>query len=157
MRFDGTRQVPGHRTAVWQALHDPEVLRELVTGCESMTHLRADTYAATMVARVGPVNDTYRGTFRIEDRRDGKELRVEVDARGRCGKLRLELRVCLADGPRPGSTALTYVADATVGGLVSRVAGAALRVAGNHFTGCFFRGLDGVVRTPARNRVLVPA
>ena len=151
MRFDGKREVQVPRSVVWAALHDPEVLRELVTGCESMTPLREGTYAATMVARVGPLNDTYRGTFRISDGRVGEELRVGVDARGRCGKLSLELRVRLADGPA-GSTSVEYVADARVGGLVSRVSGAALRVFGNHFTGSFFRGLDRV-----RPGTLVPA
>ena len=155
MRFDGKQQLSASRDVVWHALHDTEVLRELVTGCESMTPLSAGTYAATMVARVGPVTDTYRGTFTIDDLREGHELRVKVRARGRCGRLDLDLRVWLGDGARPGSTTLTYVADATVGGLVSRMAGAALRVAGNHFTGCFFRGLDRVAATPAR--VLVPA
>jgi carbon monoxide dehydrogenase subunit G len=153
MRFDGEREVQVPRSVVWAALHDPEVLRELVTGCESMTPLREGTYAATMVARVGPVNDSYRGTFTIDDLRDGQELRVRVNARGRCGRIELDLRVRLADGP--AGTVLTYVADAKVGGLVSRVAGAALRVFGNHFTGCFFQGLDRVVGAPARG--LVPA
>ena len=151
MRFDGQRQVPATRGEVWQALHDPEVLRELVTGCESMRPLRAGTYAATMVARVGPVGDTYRGTFTIDDPRHGEELRVTVAAKGRCGRLELVLEVRLADGP--GGTVLTYAADARVGGLVSRVSGAALRVFGHHVTACFFRGLEGVVR----DRVLVPA
>ena len=151
MRFDGTREVQVGRDVVWQALHDPAVLRELVTGCESMRPLRDGTYAATMVARVGPLNDTYRGTFTITDGRDGEALRVAVDAKGRCGRLDLTLEVRLADGPR-GSTTIEYAAHARVGGLVSRVSGAALRVFGNHFTGCFFRGL-GRVSAPA----LVPA
>jgi carbon monoxide dehydrogenase subunit G len=156
MRFDGKRQVPAGRDALWQALHDPHVLREVVTGCESVTHLDAGTYAATMVARVGPVTDTYRGTFTITDLRDGAELRVRVGARGRCGRLDLDLRVWLADDAVPGSTTLTYVAEAQVGGLVSRISGGALRVFGNHVTGCFFRGLEGAV-APVRRRALVPA
>ena len=153
MRFDGTREVSLARDEVWRALHDPEVLRQLVTGCESMTPLRDQTYAATLAARIGPMSDTYRGTFTIVDVRDGEALRVEVGARGRCGKLELVLQVRLADGPR--GTSLTYVADAKVGGLVSRLSGAALRVFGNHFTGCFFRGLERVV--PTRNRAFAPA
>jgi carbon monoxide dehydrogenase subunit G len=152
MRFDGKREVPASRDAVWRTLHDAEALRELVTGCESLTPRGSGTYAATMAARVGPVADRYRGTFTIEDQVAGEELLVRVDAKGRCGRIDLVLRVRLTDGHR-GTTVLTYVADARVGGLVSRVSGAALRVFGNHFTGCFFRGLDRVV--PART--LVPA
>jgi carbon monoxide dehydrogenase subunit G len=145
MRFEGTREVSVSRDVVWESLHDPAVLRRLLTGCESVV-LRPDgTYAATMAARVGPVADTYRGTFTVEDVRDGDELRVRMSAKGRCGRLELDLRVRLADG-HSGTTRLAYVADAKVGGLVSRVAGAAMRVAGNHFTGCFFAGLDRVAR-----------
>lgn len=155
MRFDGERRLSASRDVVWHALHDAEVLRELVTGCESMTPLGAGTYAATMLARVGPMSDTYRGTFTIDDLREGHELRVQVRARGRCGRLDLDLRVRLVDGDRPGSTGLSYVAEAKVGGLVSRISGAALRVFGNHFTGCFFRGLDRVAAAP--DRVLAPA
>ena len=154
MRFDGKRQVPASREALWQALHDPQVLRDIVTGCESMRHLDGGTYAATMVARVGPMTDTYRGTFTIVDLRDGEELRVRVGARGRCGRLDLDLRVRLADASQ--GTTLAYVAEAEVGGLVARISGAALRVFGNHFTGCFFRGLEGAVAAPAP-RALVPA
>jgi carbon monoxide dehydrogenase subunit G len=155
MRFDGKRQVSAARGVLWHALHDPQVLSRIVTGCESMTHIDAGTYAATMVARVGPMTDTYRGTFTIVDLRDAEELRVRVGARGRCGRLDLDLRVSLADGPGRDSTTLTYVAEAKVGGLVSRISGAALRVFGNHFTGCFFRGLDRVAAAP--DRVLAPA
>ena len=157
MRFDGQRRVAASREVVWGALHDAEVLRELVTGCESMTPLRDGCYAATMVACVGPVRDTYRGTVTIDDLRDGRELRVQVRARGRCGRLDLDLRVQLADGTGSDSTTLTYVAEASVGGLVSRVAGAALRVFGNHFTACFFQGLERLVRRGEPAGLLVTA
>lgn len=156
MRFDGKRQVSADRDALWQSLHDPRVLREIVTGCESMTPLGDGTYAATMVARLGPMTDTYRGTFTIVDLRDGEALRVRVGARGRCGRLDLELGVTLADGARPGTTVLSYVAEAEVGGLVARISGAAMRVFGDQVTGCFFRGLEGAVSAPAP-RALVPA
>ena len=121
-----------------------------------MTPLRDGCYAATMVACVGPVRDTYRGTFTIDDLRDGRELPAcRSEPGGRCGRLHLDLRVQLADGTRSNSTTLTYVAEASVGGLVSRVAGAALRVFGNHFTACFFQGLEHLVRRRERADVLV--
>ena len=144
MRFDGERRVSAPREVVWEALHDADVLRDLLTGCESMRPLSHGTYAATMVACVGPVRGTYHGTFTIDDVSHGHELRVRVRARGRCGRLHLDLRVRLDDAS--GATMLTYVADAAVGGVVSRVAGAAMRVFGNHFTGCFFQGLERHVR-----------
>lgn len=155
MRFDGQRTVSGARDVVWEALHDADVLRQVMPGCESMRPISHGTYAATMAACVGPVRDTYRGTFSIDDVRDGHELRVRVRARGRCGRLHLDLRVRLSDAPRATGTTLTYVADAAVGGMVSRLAGAAMHVFGNQFTGCFFQGLERVVRRRERARLLV--
>ena len=142
MRFSGERPVPAPVARVWAALHDSDVLRLTIPGCEDLVPLETGTYAATLAARVGPVADTYRGTFSVEDLRAGSELRVRVGARGRCGRLDVDLRVHLASGPRRGTTALRYDADASVGGFVSRLGKATLPVAGGHFTGCFFRELD---------------
>jgi carbon monoxide dehydrogenase subunit G len=146
MRFQGERQVQAPATHVWAALHDPRVLRDIITGCEDMRPLAVDVYAATLAARVGPMADTYRGTFSITDIRASSDLRVRVEAKGRCGRLSVDLRVRLLDTPGHRSTTLRYDAEATVGGLVSRLGRAALTVAGGHFTGCFFRDLDRAVR-----------
>jgi carbon monoxide dehydrogenase subunit G len=150
MRFNGERQVPAPVAHVWATLHDDEVLRSIVPGCEDLVPLDTGRYAATLAARVGPVADTYRGSFSIEDVRPGAALRVRVAARGRCGGLTLDLTVSLSSGPRAGTTTLGYDAHASVSGLVSRLGRAALTVAGGHFTGCFFRELDRRVREPAR-------
>ncbi len=146
MRFSGEQQVHRPVDAVWAALHHREVLRGSIPGCQELVPLGAGRYAATLAARVGPVADTYRGSFSIDDLRSGSELRVLVDGRGRCGRLRLDLRVTLAAAPLRESTVLGYLADATVGGLVSRLGTAALTVAGGHLTGCFFRDLDRSLR-----------
>ena len=150
MRFSGERQVHRPVDQVWAALHDSEVLRAAIPGCEDLVPLEAGRYAATLAARVGPVADTYRGAFSIEDLRHGSDLRVRVDGRGRCGRLEVDLRVRLATGRRPGGTALHYDAHATVSGFVARLGRATLTVAGGHLTGCFFRDLDRSLRGGAQ-------
>lgn len=67
----------------------------------------------------------------------------------RCGRLDVALRVALAGGARPRTTALRYAADASVGGLASRLGAAALTVAGHHFTCGFFDDLEQAVRRGA--------
>lgn len=146
MRFSGERQVMAPVGEVWAALHDRSVLGSIINGCEEMLPLGDGRYAATLRARVGPMTDTYRGIFAIEDLRPGSELRVRVAARGRCGRLDVALRVALEQGGEPRATDLRYVADATVGGFVARLGTPTLTVAGSHFTGCFFRDLDRSLR-----------
>jgi carbon monoxide dehydrogenase subunit G len=140
MRFSGEREVPAPIERVWAALHDGEVLRASIPGCEDLVPLRDGVYAATLTARVGPVLATYRGTFSIEDLRSGREIRVGVDGRGRCGRLDADLRVVLTTG-RPATTVLSFDAAAAVSGLVARLGNGSMTLAGHHFTGCFFRDL----------------
>jgi hypothetical protein len=162
MRFSGERQVGAPAVQVWSALHDREVLHSIIPGCEGMAPRADGTFAATLRARVGPVTDTYRGTFSIEDLRPGSALRVLVGASGRCGRLEVDLRVTLTEDRRSRTSALRYDADATVGGLVARLGGTTLTLAGSHFTTCFFRDLDRALRhgtavQPAPRRARTPA
>ena len=146
MRFSGRRQVAAPTATVWATLHDRCALRSTIPGCRDIDPLAAGVYTATLEARVGPVADTYRGRFCIEDLHPGADLRVRVGAKGRCGRLDVDLRVSLSEGPRAGTTMLRYVADASVSGLVSRLGRPTLTVAGSHFTACFFRDLDRSIR-----------
>jgi carbon monoxide dehydrogenase subunit G len=156
VRFSGERQVGTPVEQVWEALHDSEVLRTIIPGCEDLVPLETGRYAATLAARVGPVADTYRGTFSIEDLCALSEIRVRVEGRGRWGRLEVDLRVGLTTGRWPAATSLRYDAHATVSGFVARLGNATLTVAGNHLTGCFFRDLDRSLRPGVRTG-LVPA
>jgi carbon monoxide dehydrogenase subunit G len=145
MRFVDMRQVQAPMTDVWAALHDCDVLRRVIPGCERLHPLGNGEYAATLAARVGRLADTYRGTFAIDDRRSGTDLLVTVTGRGRCGRLELELDVRLREGPAPHLTMLAYDAQARVGGLVARLGQVPLTLAGGHITATFFRELDRAV------------
>jgi carbon monoxide dehydrogenase subunit G len=152
MRFSGERQVTAGIAEVWDVLHDREVLASTIPGCQAMVPLDRSRYAATMQARVGPVSDTYRGSFTITDLRPGEVLAVDVEARGRCGTLQVGFQVQLADlGAR--NTMLRYDAQARVRGLAARLGGPAIQVAGSHFTACFFRDLDGALRRRPAQRL----
>ena len=150
MRFTDVRHMTAEPEDVWEALHDREVLRAAIPGCEQLSPLGAGEYAAILAARVGRLADTYRGSFSIADTVPGTALAVSVAGRGRCGTLEVDLHVRLDDGRHPGTTALVYDAHARVGGLVARLGRAPLTVAGGHITGCFFRDLERAMRTRSR-------
>ena len=119
MRFNGERHLRRPVAHVWDALHDSRVLGQTIPGCRSLVPIDAGRYAATLAARVGPVSDTYRGAFSIEDLSPGSELRVRVEGRGRCGRLVVDLHVALT-ARCPETTTLRYDAHATVAGFVAR-------------------------------------
>jgi len=155
MRFTDVRQVEAPVADVWAALHDRDVLRKILPGCQQLSPVGTGRYSATLSAGVGRLVDTYRGTFAIEDIRPGSELLVSVASRGRCGSLELDLHVRLDEAFAPAATALAYDARARVGGLVSRLGRAPLTVAGGHITEAFFTDFARVMRS--RSRAHVPA
>ena len=154
MRFSGERQVAAAVTEVWDVLHDRDVLRSTIPGCQDVAPLADGRFAATMQARVGPVSDTYRGHFSITDVRPGTHLAVDVDARGRCGALQVGFEVKLVEGACPGTTLLRYDAQARVRGLAARLGAPAMHVAGGHFTACFFRDLERALRRSTLRRLV---
>jgi carbon monoxide dehydrogenase subunit G len=153
MRFCDVREVAAPAAEVWAALHDRDVLRQAIPGCERLSPDGAGQYSATLAARVGRLGDTYRGTFAIDDTSPGSELAVSIAGRGRCGTLELDLFVRLDEGAAPGTTSLAYDARARVGGLVARLGNAPLSIAGGHITGCFFRDLERALRARSRARL----
>lgn len=149
MRFSGERVLTAPVEQMWAALHDAEVLRAVIPGCAELAPLGSSRYAAALAVRVGLVADTYRGAFFIEDVRPGSALRLNVDGRGRCGRLKLDLQVQLVPC-RVVATVLRYDARATVTGAVAHLGHPALSLAGGHITGRFFRDLDRWTRQHAR-------
>ncbi len=142
MRFHDVRQVAAPTAEVWAALHDDEVLRAAIPGCQRLSSVCAGRYTATLAARVGRMADTYSGAFVIDDTCPGSELVVTVAGHGHCGTLELDLRVRLDEGFAPGSTALFYDASARVGGLVARIGRTPLTLAGGHIASSFFRDFE---------------
>jgi carbon monoxide dehydrogenase subunit G len=146
MRFTGERNVAAPTDEVWSALHDPDVLRRAIPGCRALAPVGPGDYSATLGVQVGPLSDTYRGLFSIDGHLPTSTIRVHVEARGRAGRLELDLRVDLSP-VESRATYLHYDATAGVRGLVARLGSATLSVAGAHLTGCFFRDLDRALGT----------
>jgi carbon monoxide dehydrogenase subunit G len=148
MRFRGERSLEASPDEVWSALHDPDVLRRIIPGCQRLRAVGPDCYDAALGVHVGPLSDTYRGRFDIHGHASAGSLRVHVEGRGRAGRLELDLRVDLAPAASR-ATSLRYDASAQVGGLVARLGSPTLTVAGAHLTGVFFGGLDRTLRARA--------
>ena len=55
MEMQSTRVIAALPEAVWQALNDPEALKECIPGCESLTRESDTQWNSVVAARVGPV------------------------------------------------------------------------------------------------------
>ena len=55
------------RERVWAALNDAEVLRRSIDGCESLEKTSETSFAAKVVARIGPVKAAFAGKITLSD------------------------------------------------------------------------------------------
>ena len=65
MEMMGEQLIALPQQAVWDALNDPEILKQCIPGCESVEKVSDDEYRMTMVAAVGPVKAKFTGKLTI--------------------------------------------------------------------------------------------
>jgi len=54
MELNGERLIPASQAATWAALNDPDVLKDCITGCETLERTAPDVFAAVVAVKVGP-------------------------------------------------------------------------------------------------------
>ena len=120
MDFKDDRIIAASPERVWACLLDPNVLKECVPGCQSLTGNVDDGFAATVVQRVGPVKATFKGVVQLSDINAPQSLRISGKGEGGvAGFARGGADVTLvADGD---GTKLTYAVKAQIGGKLAQL------------------------------------
>ena len=120
MEMTGEQMIAAPLLRVWAALNDPEVLRQSIDGCESFERTSETSFAARVVARIGPVKAGFGGAVTLTevDAPHGYTLVGEGTGAG-AGFARGQARVSLADVG--GSTRLSYEVKADVGGKLAQI------------------------------------
>jgi carbon monoxide dehydrogenase subunit G len=67
MQMKGSERILASRERVWAALNDPEVLRQCISGCQSLEMTSPTQMTATVIIRVGPVKATFGGKVMLSD------------------------------------------------------------------------------------------
>ena len=137
MELSNTRLVPALPDRVWTALNDADVLRACIPGCESFELMPDGSYATTVAARVGPVSARFSGRVELADVEPPVGYTIRFTGQGgAAGFANGEAKVHLA--PAEGGTALSYQANAQVGGKIAQIGsrlidGAAAKLADDFF------------------------
>ncbi|WP_404384496.1 carbon monoxide dehydrogenase subunit G [Knoellia locipacati] len=138
MKISGTATMAASPEQVWTAVHDPVVLARCIPGCQSLRELAPGRYAMTVMAGVAAIKGSYDGEVAITDVTEPTAFTMKADGAGAPGTIATTVDVSLAPGD-DGGTAISYEADAIVGGPIGGVgqrmlAGVARKMAGQMFT-----------------------
>lgn len=141
MKLTGERQIPADQATVWQALNDAEVLLTCIPGCQEIEWISDTEMAATVKAKVGPVNATFKGVVELSDVDAPNSYVISGQGKGGAagfakGKANVQL-ITNDEG-----TLLTYQVTASVGGKLAQVGSRLIQGTATKLAGQFFDAIS---------------
>ena len=121
MQLTGEYLIAAPRQTVWDALNDPEILKQCIPGCDSLEMTSDTQMTATVTAKVGPVKATFKGAITLSDIDPPNGYTISGEGKGgAAGFAKGGAKVALEDADG-GGTLLRYEVDAMVGGKLAQI------------------------------------
>lgn len=163
MRMTGEERIAAPRQRVWEALNDPEVLRQCIPGCQSLDKEADDRLRATVEIKIGPIGARFNGAVTLSDIDAPNGYTITGEGQGgTVGSAKGGAKVRLTDDK--GGTLLSYEVDAQVGGRLAQLGGPIIDATAKQLAGKFFRqfgqiasGQAASAPTPAESAVATPS
>lgn len=120
MQMQGSRQLPTSAQQAWDALNDPEILKQCIPGCQKFELEADNVYATAAAIKIGPVSAKFTGKVELSDIEPPKSYTLKFEAQGGVaghgkGVSHVEL-VETADGVE-----LRYTVESQVGGKLAQL------------------------------------
>ena len=147
MKLTDTRDIKASPQVVWDAILNPEVLKECIPGCESLTGSVAEGYEAVVKQKVGPVSATFTGLVKLSDIVEGKSLKISGEGKGGVAGF-AKGGADVSFEPIEGGTRLTYVAEASVGGKIAQLGSRIIDSFAKKLADEFFSRFQAAVEEP---------
>ncbi len=152
MKIAGQYKVAAPIERVWEALNDPDILRQAIPGAQSVEKIGENKFKAVVKAKIGPISARFNGEVVISESNPPHGYKLTGSGQGGvAGFAKGEAVVTLTE--ENGKTLLAYEADAAVGGKLAQIGqrliqGVAAQLAAQFF-GSFGRllGAEGQMDT----------
>ncbi len=120
MEMSGEYKIKASRQKVWDALNDPEILKQSIPGCEEIDQKSETEMSAKVTAKVGPVKAKFAGEVELTDLDPPNSYRISGEGKGgAAGFAKGGANVKLEDDG--DGTLLKYEVDAQVGGKLAQL------------------------------------
>jgi len=120
MDMTGEYIIAAPRQKVWEALNDPNILKQCIPGCEEVQKISPTEFTAKVHAKVGPVSARFNGKVQLLDLDPPNGYRISGEGSGGiAGFAKGGATVKLADAP--GGTKLSYSVEVKVGGKLAQI------------------------------------
>lgn len=149
MKMSGEQVIPAPQARVWEALNDPEILRQSIPGCQEMVKHSPTEFSAKVTAKVGPVKANFAGDVTLSQLDPPNSYVISGQGTGgAAGFAEGGAAVRLEDAG--GQTKLVYDVDAKVGGKLAQIGSRLIDSTARRMADDFFRRFAEVVTSGER-------
>ena len=119
MKLTGSYKLNVKKEIVWQALNNPDILKQCIPGCESFKKESDTIFNATATNQIGPMNATFSGKVTLSNIKENQSYTISGEGQSSVGFANGNADVKLKEVN--GSTLLSYEVDVNVGGRVAQL------------------------------------
>ena len=120
MEMQGSRDLAITQQQAWDALNDPELLKQCIPGCDKVEASGPDAFAIGMALKIGPVSAKFTGKITLSDINPPHSYTISFEGQGGpAGFGKGNAKVLLT--PNSHGNTLSYEVHATVGGKVAQM------------------------------------
>ena len=119
MKLAGTYKLNVKKEIVWNALNDPEILKQCIPGCDSFDKENDNTFSASATNQIGPMNATFSGTVKLLNIKKNESYTLSGEGQSSVGFANGSANVKLTE--EDGTTLLYYEVDINVGGKIAQL------------------------------------
>ncbi len=156
MDLTGEYRIPATREKVWEALNDPEILKQCIDGCQELNKDSDTEFSVKVKAKVGPVKAKFAGKVVLSELDPPNGYTISGEGQGGvAGFAKGGADVKLADDG--GETVLSYEAKAEVGGKLASVGSRLVEGVAKKQADDFFGKFSEIVSGDAEPAATAPA
>ena len=121
MKMNGEHNLPVDRKTVWNALINPEVLKQSIPGCTELEESQTNEFKAIVALKIGPDSAKFNSEVKLSDIDLYKSYRISGQGKGgAAGFAKGGANITLEDNEN--GTILKYEVDAQIGGKLAQLA-----------------------------------
>ena len=143
MKLTGSYQINLEKQKVWEALNDPNLLKQSIPGCEDFKKNSDTEFTATAKNKIGPFNATFTGEIELKDLNPPHSYKIVGSGNSPVGFANGEATVSLED--EDNGTKLTYTVEANVGGKIAQIGSRLIDMTAKKMADIFFRKFTELV------------
>ena len=143
MKLSGSYQIKLEKQKVWEALNNPEILKQAIPGCEEFIKKSNTEFTATAKNKIGPFNASFTGDIELKDIDAPNSYKITGSGNSPVGFASGEASVKLEGNE--GTTELIYSVEANVGGKIAQVGSRLIDMTAKKMADVFFGKFSEII------------